>query len=116
MIDYIKKNLIYTRMDIYGNHVKFSINGKIFAIVYKGSNPHIILKAEGRFNKQLRKEYKETVLASYTINSYHWNMILLNRELPNHIIYKLIDNSHDEVLTNMTRRQKKTYDYILNAH
>jgi len=114
-IDYIRKNIKNTQLDTYGNHIKFSINGKIFAIIYKGKNPHIILKAEGRFNKKLRKEYRETVMPSYTINSYHWNMIFLDKELTDNIIFRLISNSHDEVVSNMTRRQKDTYDYIMTT-
>lgn len=112
-ISYIKNNLKNVTINNFNKHIKFSVNGKIFAIIYKGNSPHIILKAEGSFNKVLRKEFKKTVMPSYTINSYHWNMILFDMEIPNHVIERLIINSYDEVINNMTKRQKETYDYIL---
>ncbi len=112
-ISYIKENFKNVTITYFNQHIKFSINGKIFAIIYKGSSPHIILKANGLFNKELRKEFKKTVMPSYTINSYHWNMILFDMEIPNYIIERLISNSHDEVISNMTKRQKDTYDHIL---
>lgn len=114
-ISFIRKH-VKADVDYYNNHIKFSLNGKIFAIIYKGNNPHIVLKAEGRFNKQFRKEFKETVFPSYTINSFHWNMIFFERELPLNIIHKLILNSYEEVVENMTKRQKNTYEYIMSLN
>lgn len=97
-------------MQTYGNHTKYFINNKIFAILYSGNSPHIILKSDGRFNINLRKEFKETVFPSYTINKYHWNMILLGKEIPNEIIKRLIEVSYDEVYHRMTKREKGIYE------
>ncbi len=113
-IDFISKNFKSVEVTHLNRHIKFSINGKIFAIIYDGTSPHIILKSDGKFNILFRKEFKKTVSPSYVINSYHWNMILFDMELPNHIINKLISNSYDEVIQNMTKRQKETYEYVIN--
>lgn len=115
ILEYIEKTIKHTNKKKYGKHIKYYLDEKIFAILYLGDNPHIILKANGRFNKEFRKEFKDTVYPSYAINQYHWNSIILNRELPAEVIFKLIDMSIKEVMGNMTRRQKGIYDYILNS-
>lgn len=113
VIEYIEINTNYTKKIKYNKHVKYYFNNKIFAIVYTGKDEHIILKANGKFNKELRKEFKETVYPSYVINQYHWNVILFNKELPIEIICRLIETSKNEVLDTMTRRQKEIYDLNL---
>jgi len=114
-IQYIEENLKYTRKQIYGNHIKYFLDEKIFCIIYTGNEKHLILKANGKFNHELRKEFPNTVLPSYAINGYHWNMIFTNRDLPDNIIFKLIDTSYNEVIGNMTKRQKGLYQYIINS-
>lgn len=116
VINYINENVPFTSTAKYGKHTKYYINNKIFAILYEGNNPHIILKADGKFNIKFRKEFKETVMPSYTINTYHWNMILLDSEIPLEIIFKLTQISYDEVVETMTKRQKETYEHLLNIN
>lgn len=115
ILEYIEKTIKQTNKKIYGRYIKYYLEEKIFAILYLGNEPHIILKANGRFNKEFRKEFKETVYPSYVINQYHWNSIVLNREIPTEVIFKLIDNSISEVMDNMTRRQKCIYSYTLKS-
>ncbi len=116
IINYIEKNINFTSVVKYGNHTKYFINDKIFAIVYESQNSHLILKANGRFNIEFRKEFKETVFPSYVINKYHWNMILVDGEIPTEILCRLIEISYDEVIENMTKRQRYTYEYLLTTN
>lgn len=115
IIEYIEKNIKYTNKVKYLQYIKYYFEEKIFAIVYVGEESHIILKADGKFNIAVRKEFKKTVFPSYVINKYHWNMILIGKELPVQIICRLIETSKEEVIDTMTKRQKDIYDYLLNS-
>ena len=116
VISYIQNNVGFTSVLRYGNHTKYLINDKVFAIVYQSENPHIILKANGRFNIKFRKDYKDTVFPSYAINRYHWNMILIDGEIPTEILCRLVEVSYDEVIEHMTKRQRYTYEYLLTTN
>lgn len=73
---------------------KVNDNDKIFALIYKKSNPlKITLKCDRQLAKKLRDEY-ETVMPATKMNKNYWNNIICSGQLSTEDIKDLINLSY----------------------
>ncbi len=79
------------------------VGGKIFAItdisdeVFK-----ISLKCEPDYALHLRANYP-SVIPGYHLNKQHWNTVTVKSEVPEDLLYSLIDHSYELVFNSLTK-------------
>jgi len=84
----------------------FKVMGKLFALTsLKEEVFRINLKCDPEWAIELRDEY-ESIIPGYHMNKKHWNTVIINFTIPNHLLKKLIDHSYDLVVKNLTKTQQ----------
>ena len=77
----------------FDTHV-YKIADKMFALTYyEGEHLHINLKCEPLEAIQLRDVFK-SVIPGYHMNKTHWNTVILDGDVPDFEITRMIDNSY----------------------
>lgn len=82
----------------------FKVFDKMFALLSL-NDKRINLKCEPEKALQLREKF-EAVIPGYHMNKKHWNTIILDGTLPDHIIMEWIDHSYDLVVDKLPKTQK----------
>jgi predicted DNA-binding protein (MmcQ/YjbR family) len=81
----------------------YKVAGKIFAIVSPDDTPPAIsLKCDPIFALELREEY-ESVLPGYHLNKSHWNTVLLDGNVPDDELKKMISHSYEQVVNGLPK-------------
>ena len=87
----------------------FKVAGKIFALAVLDTHPlRLNLKCDPEKAIDLR-ERLESVRPGYHSNKKHWNTIEVNGEIPEKVIYKLIDHSYNLVIAKLTKKMRQKY-------
>jgi predicted DNA-binding protein (MmcQ/YjbR family) len=77
----------------FDTHV-YKVCDKMFALFYyEGKHIHINLKCEPMEAIQLRDVFK-SVIPGYHMNKTHWNTVILDGDVPDVEIKRMIDNSY----------------------
>ncbi len=85
----------------------FKVMRKAFAFVgLDAIEARVNLKCDPDRSLELREEYAD-IIPGWHMNKKHWNTVYLERELPNDLIYELIDHSYDLVVAKLTRKVKE---------
>ncbi|MBK8347951.1 MAG: MmcQ/YjbR family DNA-binding protein [Saprospiraceae bacterium] len=93
-----------------GDTLVFKVVGKMFALTGLDEIPSKAnLKCDPEWGVTLREEY-EDITPGYHMNKVHWNTILLEGQLENAFIKKLIDHSYQLVVNSLTKRDKAMLD------
>ena len=93
-----------------GDTLAFKVVGKMFALTGLDEIPSKAnLKCDPEWGVTLREEY-EDITPGYHMNKVHWNTILLEGQLENAFIKKLIDHSYQLVVNSLTKRDKAMLD------
>jgi predicted DNA-binding protein (MmcQ/YjbR family) len=75
----------------------YKILGKIFATLgFEDEEGRMNLKCDPERALELRDDY-EAVLPGYHMNKKHWNTLMLDGSLPDHLVGELIDHSYELV-------------------
>jgi predicted DNA-binding protein (MmcQ/YjbR family) len=81
----------------------YKVAGKIFAIISPDeTRPAISLKCDPVIALELREEY-ESVLPGYHLNKSHWNTVMLNGEVPDSELKKMISHSYEQVVNGLPK-------------
>ena len=81
----------------------FDIMGKMFDIVHDNV---ITLKNDPYINTELREQFP-FIIPGYHMNKQHWNSIVVDKnEFPDDGVKKLIHDSYDLVVKNMSKKQQ----------
>jgi len=81
----------------------FKVCGKIFALTDINSEElSINLKCSPEHSVQLRSLYPQ-ITPGYHMNKKHWNTILVDRNIPDKVVYLLIDESYELVLAGLKK-------------
>lgn len=85
----------------------FKVMGKMFALTSLKEDKEftVNLKCDPDKAVLLREEYTE-VLPGYHMNKKHWNTVSFEGDLPNQMLYELIDHSYDLVVNKLTKKDK----------
>ncbi len=85
----------------------FKVINKIFALIAEDETPlRINLKCDPDEAQILRGMHK-SIISGYHMNKEHWNTIILDGNLPDELIYKMIDDSYNLVLKGLTKADRK---------
>ena len=69
------------------------------------------LKNNPERNVELREMYS-VIKPGYHMNKKHWNTIELNEYIPDSMVFQLIDESYEIVVSGLTRKQKEALSLI----
>ena len=79
------------------DNLVFKINSKIFLLLSLDSDPvRFNVKCDPENAIQMREEFS-SILPGYHMNKKHWNTIMVNGELNNEFLKKMIDQSYELV-------------------
>ncbi len=85
----------------------FKVCGKMFALIGLERFPHSLnLKCDPEYALNLRDNY-DGVTPGYHMNKKHWNTVLLDSDVADHVICDLIDHSYDLVVSGLPQQEKK---------
>lgn len=91
----------------------FKVMGKMFALCGLEHHPsRVNLKCDPERSVSLREQYPEGVLPGYHMSKLHWNTVMLEHALPEHLIRELIDLSYDLVVQGLTRKMKEALQQL----
>ncbi|NUM51632.1 MAG: MmcQ/YjbR family DNA-binding protein [Flavobacteriales bacterium] len=85
----------------------FKVMGKMFALCDIHFFIRINLKCEPTFSDELREQYKG-ITPGYHMNKKHWNTVSVCSDVPDSLIYKLIDHSYHLVIKSLPQKIQKT--------
>lgn len=75
----------------------FKVINKIFALISEDEIPlRINLKCDPE-DAQILRGMHESIVPGYHMNKEHWNTVILDKSLPDGLIYKMIDDSYNLV-------------------
>ena len=75
------------------NTLVFKKKNKIFALANTFDFEFINLKSDPMESLELREKYRG-IRPGYHMNKKHWNSVYLNQDVPDALIYKLIQKSY----------------------
>ena len=91
----------------------FKVKDKIFAITslksWEEGNPSINLKCDPTEALALREQH-QSVLPGFHMSKKHWNTVLINQEINDVFINKLISNSYTIVVSGLTKKAQQELD------
>ena len=87
----------------------FKVAGKMFALASLDTRPlRINLKCNPEKAIDLRERY-DSIRPGYHMSKKHWNTVEINGEVTREILIKLIDHSHNLVVSNLTKKVREEY-------
>ncbi|GAU78519.1 hypothetical protein F3D3_3153 [Fusibacter sp. 3D3] len=89
------------------------LRGKMFAMVGgdKTGKPIITLKGNPMENLALRETYPD-IIPGYYMNKAHWNSVYLEGSVPDELLKKLIDESHQLILLSLSKKVQKEFEAL----
>lgn len=85
----------------------FKVGNKMFALAnlsgFENANPSVSLKCNPDRAQELRAEFDD-IQPGYHSNKVHWNTININRNVPDKMIFELINHSYDLVFKSLTKK------------
>jgi len=86
----------------------FKVAGKMFALLSLNGDWGLNLKCDPEKAIELRETYPE-ITSGYHMNKIHWNTLNLNGNLPEKLVYELIDHSYIIIVESLPNKLKKEY-------
>jgi len=85
----------------------FKVMDKMFALFAEDETPlRINLKCDPEEAQILRGMHK-SISPGYHMNKEHWNTVIVDGNLPDELIYKMIDNSYDLVVKGLKKSDRE---------
>lgn len=84
----------------------YKVLGRIFTITDVDQFKSINVKCEPGMAIQLREAYAG-VLPGYHMDKRHWNTVLIDGSIPDHLIYDWIDNSYQLVVAKLSKAARQ---------
>lgn len=102
----LSKNGTVKEFPFCNEHMVLKVMGKLFAIISIEENPlHINLKATPEDCIVYRDLYT-CVLPGYHMNKKHWNTIILDGCLSQEVLFEMIDESYDLIVSKLSKKQQ----------
>lgn len=86
----------------------FKVAGKMFALCDVENFESVNLKCDPEKAVELR-ELHDGITPGYHMNKQHWNTILTQAEVPDKLIFTLIDHSYELVVGSLTKKIKQEF-------
>ncbi len=85
----------------------FKVMNKMFALIAEEENPlRINLKCDPE-EAQILRGMHQSIIPGYHMNKEHWNTVILDGSLPDEMIYKMIDDSYDLVVSGLKKSDRE---------
>jgi predicted DNA-binding protein (MmcQ/YjbR family) len=84
-------------------HVVFKVKGKMFALFNVEQFKSINLKCDPERAIELREQFS-AVQPGYHMNKKHWNTVVVNDDLSDKEVLKLIDHSYELVIKSLPKK------------
>jgi|SRR5690554_3997779 len=85
----------------------FKVMGKMFALTslqkWEAGDHSINLKCEPDWGQELRTKFT-AIVPGYHMSKKHWNTVALNQDVPDKMIFELIDHSYNLVVSGLTKK------------
>lgn len=85
----------------------FKVGGKIFGLSslseWENGTPTVNLKCDPERTELLRAEYAD-IIPGYHMSKVHWNTIRINQDVPDKLVWELIDHSYELVFKSLTKK------------
>ncbi|MEJ6598598.1 MAG: MmcQ/YjbR family DNA-binding protein [Crocinitomicaceae bacterium] len=85
------------------NTIAFKIGGKLFALAGIELFASINLKCDPERSLELRETYSG-IKPGFHMNKKHWNTLTVESDVPNQLLFELIDHSLDLVYKSLTKK------------
>ncbi len=84
----------------------YKVQGKMFALLYEKDNKaRINLKCDPQQAVELRDVFS-AVIPGYHMNKTHWNTVLLDGDVPDGELRRMVDHSYGLIFRKLTSAQK----------
>ena len=81
----------------------FKVGGRMFALVSLEDEPgRVNLKCDQVYAQALREAFP-AVRPGYHMDKHHWNTVVLDGSVPDHLLVEWIEESYDLVVAKLTR-------------
>ncbi|WP_286719548.1 MmcQ/YjbR family DNA-binding protein [Thalassolituus sp. UBA2009] len=85
----------------------YKVQDKMFALLYeKDGKARINLKCDPQQAVELRDVFS-AVIPGYHMNKSHWNTVLLDGDVPDGELERMVDHSYRLIFQKLTRAQKR---------
>ncbi|NHZ85210.1 MAG: MmcQ/YjbR family DNA-binding protein [Planctomycetia bacterium] len=81
----------------------FKVMNKMFALIAEDTNPLRMNLKCNPVDAQVLRGMHKSIIPGYHMNKEHWNTIILDKSLPDDLIYKMIDESYDLVVKGLNK-------------
>lgn len=81
----------------------FKVMGKMFALADVDSFNFINLKCDPEKAVEYREIYN-AIKPGYHMSKTHWNSVYVNEDVPDKMIYELIDDSYHLIVSSLTKK------------
>ncbi|PYC77000.1 DNA-binding protein [Streptomyces tateyamensis] len=89
----------------------FKVGGKVFAISALDGEPlKVSLKCDPDLAVRLRTDYPG-ITPGWHLNKRHWNTVLLDGSVPDHLVHEMIEDSYDLIVAKLPRRRQLALDW-----
>jgi predicted DNA-binding protein (MmcQ/YjbR family) len=90
----------------------FKVRGKIFAISRLAGVPlRVSLKCDPELAVQLRATFP-AITPGYHLNKRHWNTVVLDGSVPEHLVREMIEDSYDLVVAGLPKREQVKLQWV----
>jgi len=90
----------------------FKVINKLYALVSEDETPsRINLKCDPE-EAQILRGMHQSIIPGYHMNKEHWNTVILDGSLPDEIVYKMIDDSYDLVVSGFKKVDREKLLYL----
>ncbi|MDB2657013.1 MmcQ/YjbR family DNA-binding protein [Crocinitomicaceae bacterium] len=90
------------------NTLVFKVANKMFALTGVDTFNYINLKCDPERAVELRETYNG-VRPGYHMNKKLWNSVYLEEDVPDALVYELIDHSYDLIVASLTKKVRSEY-------
>lgn len=88
----------------------FKVAGKIFLLLslenWEAQKARVNLKCDPEYALELRADY-EGIYPAYHMNKTHWNSVNINQDVPDKLVYELVDHSYKMVVEKLPKKQRE---------
>ena len=89
----------------------FKVMNKMFALTGVESFEFVNLKCDPEKAIEFREEYNG-ILPGYHMSKKHWNSVYLSKDVSDKLIYQLIDDSYDLIVSSLTKKLQRELESL----
>ena len=101
----LKKPFVTEGFPFDSNTLVFKVDNKLFALLDINTFDQVNLKCDPEKAIELRERY-QGIFPGYHMNKTHWNSVRINEDVPDELLFQLIDESYQQVVNTLTKKRR----------